>query len=71
MTAHLPDLPPGGNSFDQVSIAEAARRLSYGKRTLYRLVQTGEMPSVGEGRLRRIRVADIQAWQERHRKGGR
>ncbi|MBX0331327.1 helix-turn-helix domain-containing protein [Oscillochloris sp. ZM17-4] len=73
MTTHTPtshQVPPGGSFARQVTIAEAAELLSYGKRTVYRMVQTGELPSVGEGKLRRIRIADILAWQNRNRNGG-
>jgi excisionase family DNA binding protein len=64
VTAYSPSSP------QQVTIAEAAELLSYGKRTVYRMVQSRELPSVGEGKMRRILIADILAWQERNRKGG-
>lgn len=71
MTLHNPELLPGSSPTRlQVTIAEAAQMLSYGKRTVYRLVQTGELSSIGEGRLRRIRIADILAWQQRNQNGG-
>jgi excisionase family DNA binding protein len=71
VTAHHPDLPPGGSPARlQVTVAEAARLLSFGKRTLYRLVQSGELPSIGRGRLLRIAISDLLAYQERNRKGG-
>lgn len=75
MTTHNNNLPPGSSPEadspqQQVTIAEAAKRLSFGKRTVYRMVQTGELASIGRGRLRRIAVEDIRAWQARNRNGG-
>jgi excisionase family DNA binding protein len=71
VTAQPTNLQPGGSPARlQVTVAEAARMLSYGKRTLYRLIQSGELPSIGSGRLLRIAVTDLEAYQERHRKGG-
>ena len=51
----------------QVKIREAARMMRYDERTVRRLVERGELPAIGRGRLRRIAVADIRAWQERNR----
>lgn len=50
----------------QVSIEQAARLLSYSKRTIYDLLQRGELKSVGTGRLRRIAVAELKRWQQRN-----
>lgn len=70
MTTYSPELPPGSNPLRQLTIAQAAELLNYGKSTLYRMVRARELPSVGEGRLLRILERDILAWQERNRKGG-
>lgn len=51
----------------QVTIREAAALLSYDERTVRRLVARGELRAVGQGRLRRIALADIRDWQERNR----
>ena len=40
----------------QVTITEAARLLAYDASTIRRLIARGELPAVGEGRLRRIPV---------------
>ncbi len=60
-------LPPALAGRLQVSVEEAAEALGYSKNTVYRLVAAGELPCVGKGRLRRIAVADILAWQRRNR----
>lgn len=43
-----------------IEVAEAARRLSVGKSTVYRLIRKGELPSYRIGRLRRIRADDVR-----------
>jgi excisionase family DNA binding protein len=50
----------------QVSIREAAELLSYSERTLYSLLERGELRSVGRGRLRRIPLDEIKRWQQRN-----
>lgn len=60
-------VPPKLANRLQVSIREAAEVLGYKPRTLYRMVARGELPSIGTGRLRRIAVTDLLAWQQRNR----
>lgn len=50
----------------QVTIAEAARLLAYDTRTIRRLIIRGEIPAVGEGRLRRIPLQGLRDCQQRH-----
>lgn len=50
----------------QVSIREAAELLTYSERTIYSLLQRGELRSVGQGRLRRIPMDELRAWQQRN-----
>lgn len=50
----------------QVTLKEAARLLAYDIRTIQRLLSRGELPSVGEGRLRRIPVQGLRDYQQRH-----
>ena len=52
----------------QVRIQEAARLLGYDERTIRRFVARGELPTIGRGRLRRIAVTDLRAWQDRNRR---
>jgi len=52
----------------QVRIQEAARLLGYDERTIRRFVDLGELPTIGRGRLRRIALADLRAWQDRNRR---
>lgn len=48
----------------QVTIDEAARLLCYGRRTIYKMLEQGELKSVGTGRRRRIAVTELQRWQQ-------
>lgn len=50
----------------QVTIAEAARLLSYSKRKVEQLLQKGELKSVGRGRLRRVAIEELKRWQQRN-----
>jgi excisionase family DNA binding protein len=50
----------------QVTIREAATLLRYHERTIRRLIERGELRAVGQGRLRRIALADLKAWQDRN-----
>jgi len=50
----------------QVTLKEAARLLAYDLRTIQRLISRGELPSVGEGRLRRIPVQALRDYQQHH-----
>jgi excisionase family DNA binding protein len=51
----------------QVSIREAARLLAYDERTIRRLIARGELIAAGNGRLRRVPMASLRAYQERTR----
>lgn len=79
MPARIPTPPPfagelvipDGDDFVrlepfQVTLKEAARLLAYDLRTIHRLIRRGELPSVGEGRLRRIPVQALRDYQQRH-----
>lgn len=59
--------PPTQPDVLQVKIDQAARMLGYSRTTMYELINRGEIPTVGTGRLRRIAVADLQRWQERNK----
>jgi excisionase family DNA binding protein len=49
----------------QVSIKHAAEILDYSVRTVYRLIERGELETTGKGQLLRITYASIVAYQER------
>lgn len=51
----------------QHKIADAARMLAMSKRTIERLIASGELDTVGTGQLRRIPDDSIVAYIERHR----
>src|SRR5688572_9248144 len=50
----------------QVTINEAARLLAYDARTIRRLIIRGELPAVGQGRLRRIPMQSLRDYQQRN-----
>lgn len=54
----------------QVNKKVAADMLSISVRTLERLVERRELPKIGEGRLVRFAITDLEAWIERNRTWG-
>ena len=48
-----------------VTLRQAAQKLSISERTLYSLIQAGEIPTVKLTRAVRLRVADLEAWASR------
>jgi excisionase family DNA binding protein len=52
----------------QVKVKDAAALLSYCRRTIENLIAQGELKAVGTGRLRRVTMASIEEYQERHAK---
>lgn len=63
--AQLPE-PPLRPEPLQVTLSEAARLLAYNVRTIYRLILSGELRCVGQGRLRRIPMQSLRDYQQRH-----
>lgn len=53
-----------------LTVPEAARRLSLGRATAYRMVQMGELPSVRIGRAVRVPAQALAAWIAAHTRGG-
>lgn len=53
-----------------LTVPEAARRVSLGRATAYRLVQTGDLPSVRIGRAVRVPAQALDAWILAHTNGG-
>jgi excisionase family DNA binding protein len=51
----------------QYTIADTARLLSVSRRTIERLIASGELATVGRGRLLRIPYDSIVAYLNRHR----
>ena len=51
----------------QVSVKHAAEILDFSPRTIYRLIERGELETTGSGQLLRITYASILAYQERAR----
>lgn len=61
------ELPAGGApanepALEMLTPPEVAKLLGLNKSTVYRLIQTGAMPSVKIGRSVRVRRADLAAW---------
>jgi excisionase family DNA binding protein len=54
----------------QYTLREAAEIMKYDERTIYRLIERGELAAIGRGRLRRIALKDIRAYQSRNRTNG-
>lgn len=50
-----------------ITVAEAAERLGLSRSKLYLLIADGELPTVRIGRARRIDLADLRAYVDRHR----
>ena len=47
-------------------MTEACRRLSVPRRTLFRLIDKGELPAYKIGHWIRLRVADVEAYERDH-----
>jgi excisionase family DNA binding protein len=62
------NLPPEAQALRQVTMRQAAETLGVHERTIRRLVQVGELSAVGRGRLTRIPLRDIAAYQQRNRR---
>lgn len=52
-----------------LTVEEAARRLGIGRSLAWRLVRSGELPSVRLGRLVRVPERKLQAWLDRQSDG--
>lgn len=59
------------NAEPLLSVPEAAARLGIGKRSVWRMLDTGELPSIRLGRRRLIDPRDLASLIERRREGGR
>jgi excisionase family DNA binding protein len=62
-----PKLSPAALALEQVKIRDAAYLLKVNERTVRRLIERRELPAIGRGPLRRIRLSDIREYQERNR----
>lgn len=54
----------------QYSINDTARLLGFSRRTILRMLDRGELASVGRGKLRRVPYDSIVAWLNRNRNDG-
>lgn len=55
------------DEFDWLSSGEAARRLGIATRTLYRLINDGQVPAYRFGRVIRLQRRDVEDYIERCR----
>lgn len=51
-----------------LTISQAAERLAIGESTLYNMIHAGDIPTVGEGKLRRIRYGALVEWMRANEK---
>ena len=49
-----------------LTVTDACRRLGLPRRTLFRLIDTGELPAYKIGHWIRLRVADVEAYERDH-----
>lgn len=52
-----------------LTVEETARRLGIGRTLAWRLVRSGDLPSVRLGRLVRVPQGALQVWLDRHSNG--
>lgn len=57
----------GGQDIQWLGTAEAARYLGITTRTLYRLIDSGELPAFKFGRVIRLKQSDVEAFVEESR----
>ena len=60
----LADALPGEERL--LTIEQAADRLAISKTTLLTLIASGDMPTVGQGKLRRVRLGALRDWMLSH-----
>ena len=51
----------------QFTIKDTARLLGFSRRTVERLIERGELATIGTGKLRRVPYEAIVTYQNRHR----
>lgn len=59
-------MEPSKSDSDWLTATAACRRLGVTRRTLFRLIDTGELPAYKIGHWIRVRVADIEAYERAH-----
>ena len=56
--------PPMTDSSEWLGTTEAAERLGIVPRTLYRMIDEGQIPAYKMGRVLRVKVSDLEAFLE-------
>lgn len=51
---------------DWLTVTDVCRRLGVPRRTLFRLIDTAELPAYKIGHWIRLRVADVEAYERDH-----
>ena len=54
------------HDYAQITIQQAAKQLGYSEKTIRRLIEREEIRAVGRGRMMRIPISEIRAWQQRN-----
>ncbi len=54
-----------------LSIDQAAERLDCGRTKIHEMIAAGEIPTVGEGKMRRIRLGALIDWMKANEKRAR
>ena len=49
-----------------MTVTEVCRRLSVPRRTLFRMIDRGELPAYKIGHWIRLRVSDVEAYEREH-----
>jgi excisionase family DNA binding protein len=55
-----------GGEAEWLTATEACRRLGLTRRTLFRLIDTAELPAYKIGHWIRLKVADVEAYERDH-----
>jgi excisionase family DNA binding protein len=68
--ALLREQPAGAatDDLDCITVAQAAKMLSFDTRTIHRMIAAGELEAVGSEKRLRVRRASVRAYIERHSK---
>lgn len=64
------DTSGSGEQLDDLKVPAAAKRLGISRSTIYKLMDSGELPFIQYGNMRRIDPVELEKYRDRHRVGG-